>query len=123
MAEQLAKGAGNYAEARCILPACGSPLHLTWSGDHPIYLSDTNEVLRDPDRAASVTWQVSCEAGHVVLLPADTGGDYYEFAGHCICNPDYPDAEAEQMCPHNDMNRLRAVVVFKGVPVEGSDNA
>ena len=116
MAEQLIEGASIYAEARCILPGCGEPLHMTWTGSRPVYLSDTDAMLGGPAGAVTAMWQVDCEAGHVVLLPADTAGDWYEFAGQCTCNPDYPDAEAERMCAHNDMARLRAVVMPEEKP-------
>lgn len=111
MSEQIVKGAGNYAEARCILPGCGQPLHITWTASRAIYLSDTDDSLRDPGSAHATTWHVECEAGHIVLLPPDDGDDYHEFAGPCVCNPDYPDKDREPMCAHNDMNRLRAVVL------------
>jgi len=115
MAEHLIEGASIYAEARCILPGCGEPLHMTWSGSRSIYLSDTADMLANmlggPSGAMTATWRVECEAGHVVLLPADTGDDWHEFAGRCTCNPDYPDAERERLCAHNDMDRLRAVVM------------
>lgn len=107
---ELIEGASTYAEARCPLPACGETLHIAWSGQRAIYLSDTAEMLRDPAGAHTTTWRVECEAGHVVLLPPDDGDDYHHFAGICMCNEDYPDQEAERMCEHNDMARLRALV-------------
>lgn len=119
MTDQLVKGASHYAEAMCILPACGQPLHLIWSGSRPVYLSDTADMLRDPASATTTTWRVECEAGHVVLLPADTAGDYYEFAGRCTCNDDYPDPDNEALCSHNDMDRLRAVALPEPAPREG----
>lgn len=110
-AEQLVDGAGHYSEARCFLLGCGEPLHMVWNSDRAIYLDDTDETLRNPVNATGVAWKVECEAGHVVLLPAESGDDWYEFAGRCTCNPDYPDEEAEKRCAHNDMNRLRAVIM------------
>jgi hypothetical protein len=113
MAEQLIKVPSLYAEARCILPGCGEPLHMTWTASTSIYLSDTDDKLRGPGpgNVLTLSWEVSCEGGHIVLLPADTAGDWYEFAGPCTCNPDYPDPERERVCAHNDMARLRAVVL------------
>jgi hypothetical protein len=111
MAEQLIEGASLYAEARCFLPGCGEPLHLVWTATRAVYLSDTDAALRDPAGALSMSWHVECEGGHLVLLPADTADDWYEFAGRCTCNPDYPDEDRERACAHNDMARLRAVVL------------
>ena len=116
MAERLREGASHYAEARCGLAVCGQPLHLVWSYSTAIYLDDTAEKLQGPPEGAALTatWQVECEAGHVLLLPPDTAEDWYEFAGRCICNPDYPDPDYEQNCPHNDMDRLRSVLAPEG---------
>lgn len=111
MTERLVEGAGHFEEARCILPGCGQPLHITWMASTAIYLDDTAGKLRGPDLALTSTWQVNCEAGHIVLLPPDTADDYCEFAGRCTCNPDYPDVDAERLCAHNDMDRLRAVIM------------
>lgn len=119
MPEQLREGAGHYEEARCSLPGCGEPLHITWTGSRAIYLDDTADMIRDPAGALTTSWQIGCEGGHVILLPPDTAEDSYEFACLCVCNPDYPDPEAERMCPHNDMDRLRAVLLAPEAATDG----
>lgn len=112
MTERLREDASPYAEARCGLPGCGEALSITWSYARGIDLRDTREVLCGPGtgNTLTATWEVRCAAGHVVLLPADTADDWYEFGGRCTCNPDYDDAEAGKRCAHNDMARLRAVL-------------
>ena len=62
MAEQLIEGASIYAEARCALPDCRSPLHMVLTFSKGIYLTDTAEQLRDPNQAHSSTWHVECAA-------------------------------------------------------------
>ena len=102
----LSETAGRYEMARCGLPGCGEDLHMVITSDQPVYLSFTAEDFRNPADWDS-HWEVRCEAGHVVLLPPDHGGDISEF-GHCRCDPDaQPDADA--LCGHGDMARLRAI--------------
>jgi hypothetical protein len=109
MAEQLIEGASIYAEARCALPDCRSPLHMVLTFSKGIYLTDTAEQLRDPNQAHSSTWHVECAAGHRVLFPPDTAADDYDF-GFCTGgHDDYPSLDAG--CQHHDMDRLRAVVM------------
>ena len=109
----LFPNAGHYSEARCSLPDCGEPLHIVWTSDTVIYLDSTDEHLRGPEGGPMLTctWEVRCEGGHIVLLPSEDGGDWHVFAGRCVCNDDYPDPEHEKLCPHNDMDRLRAVTL------------
>jgi hypothetical protein len=95
-----------HAEATCSLPGCRATLYITWTASRAIFLADTADELADPDGAHTASWEVSCEAGHVVLLPPDTAEDAYVF-GECDCDGE-PELLAE--CGHNDMARLRRVV-------------
>jgi hypothetical protein len=106
--EQIVPGASNYAEALCVLAGCGEPLHIIWSSSSALYLSDTLDRLANATLVMTWTWQVECEAGHVVLLPQDTADDCYTF-GLCTCKEDYPDPEIDAKCAHHDMERLRQV--------------
>lgn len=92
------------AEATCALPGCGEPLRITWTASRGVFLSDTVDDLAAGEHD-SATWEVACEAGHVVVLPADTGEDSYVF-GDCDCEGD----DVFGDCGHNDMTRLRLVV-------------
>lgn len=94
------------ALATCALADCGKTLYITWTSTRAVYLGDTADDLAEPDSGHTSSWEVSCEAGHVVLLPPDTACDNYTF-GECDCDGE-PDLMA--LCGHNDMARLRRVV-------------
>lgn len=114
MAEHLREGAGNYEEARCGLPGCGQLLHMVLTFSKGIYLRDTADILAEPDHAHSKTWHVECEGGHTVLLPADTARDEYDFGFCAGGHEDYP--STAEGCQHNDLARLRAVVMPEEKP-------
>jgi hypothetical protein len=109
---QLAQTADPYEFARCGLPGmdgpCGADLHIVWTADRSIYLSDTARDIGSPDNAALITWEVVCEAGHTVLVPPDTAEESYMFGG-CNCDPE-DGPSPDQFCGHGDLVRLRAVL-------------
>lgn len=114
MPDHLQDHPNPYQQAACALPGCSLPLHIVWTSDRAIYLADTAEDLRNPASAHTTTWHVTCEAGHIVLVPIDSGEDIYDF-GACCCDPDEP-ADAAQFCGHSDLDRLRAVTVNEAAP-------
>lgn len=60
---------GFYTALTCTIMGCDSPLHLVWTMDVPLY-TDAREDVPTPDEAYTRGWEVRCEEGHVVLLPA-----------------------------------------------------
>lgn len=53
----------------CPLPGCSHDLHLVWSNDRALYASDLDKTP-PLDDVHTTSWQVQCEDGHVVLVPA-----------------------------------------------------
>lgn len=51
---------------------CDSPLHLVWTMDVPLY-TDAREDVPTVADGYTRDWEVRCEGGHVVLLPAEHG--------------------------------------------------
>jgi hypothetical protein len=104
---------GPLAVACCVLPDCAQPLHMVITSDIPLHASTTDAELATPV-GGDCTWEVRCEAGHVLLVPVDDGEDSHTF-GQCRCDPECractrPGYE----CAHSDMERLRKVVVLRG---------
>lgn len=53
---------------------CGEGLHVMWASSQPLYLLDV--TMPAPIESGSPwvqSWTVECEAGHVVMVPADPG--------------------------------------------------
>jgi hypothetical protein len=94
-----------HAQAGCALPGCGADLHITWTASRAVFLGDTVDDLAAGEHHTA-TWEVSCDAGHILLLPPDTAADSYIF-GECDCDGD---EDFFGDCGHNDMARLRRVV-------------
>src|SRR5579862_3395954 len=104
---KLLEEAGDYDPAPCPLPECGKPLHFTYSASQYLYASFTEEDLRGCRGDEFTSWEIRCEAGHVILLPLDNGDENHEF-GVCRCDPAdvAVDGHAEP-CPQDDFARLR----------------
>jgi hypothetical protein len=60
-------------EATCPLPECGAVLRISVTTDGVVYADGT------ADPGLTSTWTIGCEQGHVLLLPPDTGVDYYSY--------------------------------------------
>jgi hypothetical protein len=60
-------------EATCPLPKCGAVLRISVTTDGVVYEDGT------ADPCLTSTWTIGCEQGHVLLLPPDTGEDYYSY--------------------------------------------
>lgn len=94
-----------YAQATCVLPICGEPLHIEHTTTSTVYLSDTAVGLAS--LAGDVeTWAVVCEGGHTILVPVDTGRDSYTF-GVCQDHDGDEDPHTEEC---DDLARLRRVI-------------
>ena|ERR1700733_4288032 len=119
---QLAPTADPYAAAHCGVPGigapCGADLHIRWTADRLIYLTDSARDIGEPMSAGMVSWEVVCEAGHTVLVPPDTAEESYLFGG-CTCDPD-DGPSPDQFCGHGDLARLR-IVLAPAPASEGND--
>lgn len=111
MSTVLRPGAGKYDEARCGLADCGELLHIVYKVSQPVYLSFMAGDLAAPATEGGwfTTWRVECEAGHVVLLPPDSGAESFVFGKDCHCD-DEDERAADSDCPHGDLIRLRKVI-------------
>lgn len=108
MSEHLRETSYDYEQARCALPGCGEFLHMVVISDQPVYLSFAAGDLRRTE-GWDGTWEVRCEAGHVVLLPPGNGRESPRF-GECLCEPGEEQAP-DDYCGHGDLARLRAVTL------------
>lgn len=93
-----------YEDAHCPMPGCGAPLYITWTLSRPVFTADTAADLRDPAGAYSGGWEVSCEEGHVVLLPRNPPGaarDVEEFGA---------DLDEDLAPDQHDLARLHALL-------------
>jgi hypothetical protein len=107
-----AESAGYYDPVPCPLALCGEPLHLTYTADQLLYASFTEEDLDGIIPADLPSWEVRCEAGHVILLPPDDGQDNHTF-GTCSCDPaDVKDHGHDDGCAHGDFARLKEVIAM-----------
>jgi len=88
------------------MPGCDAPLYIIWQLARPVFIDDTVEDLRKPEDAYAADWKISCEEGHIVLLPL-TGGDDYERFGDNDSNDEVPPEQ-------KDLARLHSLL--KGVP-------
>ena len=70
---------GSFDPIPCPMTGCDEALYMTLGCSIPLLDVHTAEDLGDPRSACSQTWQVECVAGHVVVLPKDTGQDYHNF--------------------------------------------
>ncbi len=96
--------ANEYALLTCPLPGCVRDLHLTWRASRALYVSD----LGDPPLPQEVWtrgWQVECEEGHVVLLPAQIDHDC---ENDCVCDVDHD--EEMRTFRASDGARLQALL-------------
>lgn len=109
--DPIMPGVSPNTSARCPLPACGEPLHITWTLGRPVFLDDTAGLLSNPSNAYTSHWTIDCEGGHTILTPPDTAEDTYTF-GACRCEPTDPDDGTD--CGHGDMPRLRTLLVGFG---------
>src|ERR1700677_4063876 len=107
MSQVLRRMTDQYEFALCGLQNCRQPLHMVFTNDQPIYLSFAADDLTDPSKSDG-SWEVRCEAGHVILVPVDDGEPWHVF-GQCRCEPTDPPAPDDE-CGHGDLARLRAVL-------------
>lgn len=105
----------------CPMPGCEEALYAHFEQDQGLTPEDLATVLEDdenpmpsPSDAHTAGWSVLCSAGHVLLLPGDTG---------CPCEPveqggdacphyddDYDWSEESRVFREHDMARLRDVI-------------
>lgn len=100
----LGDTSGYYDPVPC--PICGNPLHLIYSGDQFLYASFTQDELNGIRPRDTESWEVRCEAGHVVLLPCDDGQESHLF-GVCPCDPGEDHLDG---CALGDFMRLKEVI-------------
>jgi hypothetical protein len=78
--------ANPYASLPCPLPECGEDLYLDWQYQIPLFVGDTEGAVPVIDNAYTGAWEVTCAAGHTILIPGGTG---------CPCEDQQGDG-----CPH-----------------------
>lgn len=103
---KLIGNVGDYDPVPCPLPRCGEPLHLACTADQYLYASFTADNLRGCRGDDLESWEIRCEAGHVILLPLDDGAENHVF-GVCRCDPE---EGHEEGCAAGDFERLRSLV-------------
>src|ERR1700689_5936908 len=87
-----AQGPGFRDPARCGLPGCGQPLHIIYTLSMSVLLGASADDLQlNPVVPDTMTWQVECQAGHVILGPLDTAAGGHDF-GRCDGGGWPPDA-------------------------------
>jgi hypothetical protein len=65
----------DMADVACPLLDCGSPLHLVRHTDRAFYMGDFKDATPlDASDFHTETWEVSCERGHLVMLPGEEHG-------------------------------------------------
>ena len=104
------KAGKGYDPVPCPLPGCGQPLHLTWQADQYLYSGLTEAEMRGMIPADLGSWEVCCEAGHVILVPPDDGAEEHVF-GVCRCDPDdIAERGHDEGCAQGDFGRLRRLI-------------
>lgn len=94
---------GEWNDVCCGLDGCGAPLHMERTTSLAILGWSTVSDLRSDGHTSS--WSVTCQNGHVVLLPYDTGGNSTTFDE---CQIHDPGESHNSDC--DDMARLRRVI-------------
>lgn len=105
---KLIEKAGDYDPVPCPLPGCGQALHLRLHSDQYLYASFDAEALHGMVSGDLNHWEVTCEAGHVILVPPDDGVDVHLF-GVCGCDAE-ADGGHDEGCADGDFERLRRLV-------------
>lgn len=114
----------------CPMPDCGEILVLAHSAAYtlsPSDLADVDAKFGRVEDAHSSAWQVECTAGHVILLPGDSG---------CPCDPDrrgqcvhdvepaaaakYDYSDDYRTFRSHDLDRLRAIMTRLSAPTPAS---
>lgn len=111
-------------EIHCPMPDCTEPLLVHFEQDYTLSPDDLAIILEDdehpmptPAGAHTSWWSVICCAGHVVLLPGDTGCPCEDDGGGVNCPHDdtlYDWSDESRAFREHDMARLRDVIARLG---------
>ncbi len=95
-----------YEAVTCPLPGCDAQLHLVWENTRALYDGDLDKPPAVDDLYTSA-WKVTCEEGHVVLLPGPFG---CPCGGDDCQHDDYDGSDDSRTFRAHDGARLRELL-------------